>query len=563
MDMDIDQYKLLVRYWFNRTAGPYLSRYESSKKMLSFLKEKIPSFMNDKFFDNSANKRLLVASMGSYDAKTEAVYAKALESLGYETYIITKYDPFIDKIFHIFGIKNIYYYDNYFLKVSSQGIISEAANLVQKTNTKDILKMSKDGVQVGKYAASSVMRQTRKSSFDMKNNEMKSIFEKQLIRSLRALKAIEMILDEIKPDLVWVNDRGYSPVGQLFDLCMQRGIPVIQRCGAHKSGWEVLKRYSSPEMGTIHHHSLSRESWEYMKEMPWDQELWKELFSELECTYKSGDWFSEVGTQFNKIVFDKKEILSELNIDSQKKTAIIYPHIFWDATFFWGEDLFKDYHDWFVNVLRVAAENTNLNWIIKVHPANIVKARRDNYHGGHGELKVIHKTLGQIPDHIKIIPPESNINTFSLFDIMDYCLTVRGTIGIESAAMGINTLIAGTGRYDRLGFTHDFDSKEDYLDCIRSLEKMPPMTEKAIELARRYAYGVFILRSIHLDLLEHGFNQDDKGTMKFKPLFRNRQEFEDSGFVKGLRSFVSSGREDYLNSLDLPHIYNKVKSCVE
>jgi hypothetical protein len=73
------------------------------------------------------------------------------------------------------------------------------------------------------------------------------------------------------------------------------------------------------------------------------------------------------------------------------------------------------------------------------------------------------------------------------------------------------------------------------------------MTKEAIELARRYAYGIFILRSIRLDVIEHGYQKDEKATMKFQPLFKSREEFEKSSFVQELRSFVKSGKEDYLN----------------
>jgi hypothetical protein len=309
-------------------------------------------------------------------------------------------------------------------------------------------------------------------------------------------------------------------------------------------------------MGSSHHHSLSKDSWEIIKNMSWHETLWQVLYDELRSTYLSGDWFSEVGTQFKKRLYSKEEIFLKLGIDPSKKVAIIFPHMFWDATFFWGKDLFNDYYDWFVRTLEVAVQNKNMNWIIKIHPANIIKAKRDHYYGEHKELLAVHETIGRLPDHMKVISPESDINTFSLFEIMNYCLTVRGTIGIEASAMGIATLTAGTGRYDGLGFTYDFNSREEYLQCIQNLENLPAMTKGMIEIARRFAYGIFILRPLHLDLLDHGYNQDEKGSMRFRPLFRNREDFEKSHFVKGMREFVESNKEDYLN-------LDRLEKCAE
>jgi len=531
---------------FERLLKLYF-QFQSAKEIYSYLKKVIPPCMSERMADKPADKRLLISSIGWYDAKTEAIYAKALEALGYETYVVTRWDPFVAKIFTLFGVKNIFFYHDYGKNASLRKIRNEAGLMMKDINKDDALGLSRSGISVGKYAASSFMRFTRSSELNLDDKSRQSLFTEQLVRSLRAAIRAEEILEDVKPDLLLVNDRGYTPVGQLFDVCLAQNIPVIQRCGSHKSGSEVLKRYSSPQMSCVHHHSLSEESQEETKNMPWGEETWLKLYGDLERIYGSGDWFSEVGTQFNKTIYSKGEIVSKLNLCPDKKTAIVFAHMFWDATFFWGEDLFKDYYDWFVNVLRIANQNKNLNWIIKIHPANTVKAKRDNYRGKHKELAAVYEALGEVPEHIKIIPPESDINTFSLFGFMDYCLTVRGTIGIEASAFGISTLTAGTGRYDRLGFTYDFNSQEEYINCLKHLEDLSPMTPAQIELARRYAYGAFILRPIHLDILECGYQQDDKATMKFRPLFKNRIEFERSGFVKKFRDFVLSEKEDFLN----------------
>jgi hypothetical protein len=550
--------KLYTRLVLRKSVGRYLSRHRSIYRQpdeeFRYLKDVVPAFMAEKLTDTPADKRVLYVSMGWYDAKTEAIYLKAIEALGYEPYVLTCYDPYVSDIFRLYGIRRTYFYEDYFKKISLNKLKKEAENYISGFKDKEaILGLKRNGISIGKFAASSFMKMTRGSSFDLSDEHNKILLTEQLTHSLRAEETAEMILSDTQPDLVFVIDRGYTPVGQLFDACMNKSIPVISRNSSHKSGWEIIKRYSSSELSVVHPQSLSKDSWDYVKNMPWDDSKWKELYRELAETYGSGDWFSEVGTQFNKKMYSRENLLLQLQLDTGKKTAVIFPHMFWDATFFWGEDLFNDYYEWFVNVLKVAAENKNLNWIIKIHPANVVKAKRDNYKGEHVELKAVYETLGDLPGHIKVIVPESDINTFSLFEIMDYCLTVRGTIGIESAMMGINTLTAGTGRYDRLGFTHDFNSKEDYLESIRSLEDILPMNAEKIELARRFAFGIFKLRPIELDLLEYGFSQDEKGSIRFKPLFKNREEFESSSFIKGLRNFVSSGSEDFLNPSYLPH----------
>lgn len=541
--------ELLMYYIKNlikKIIAPVYSPYAVQKKRFLHLKRGLPAFLKEPAH-RALNKKLLILGMVESDL-TDLIYGKALQDSGYAIHVLTHgFNPYIDKILKLFPIAGIYYFDHYLRFTDTAQIRFEAKEALKKCHShRDILALTKFGINYGKYAVSSVIRKTRTSGFDIQDPDIRIEVEKALGESLRALFSSIQLIDEIKPDLFFTIERGYTPSGQLFDACLQRKIPVIQRCGSHKSGYEIVKRYDKPEMSINHHQSLSRESWEYVRSMEWDHSKWNKLYHELRNTYASGDWFSEVGTQFNKKLYDEKELSKKLGLDSNKKTAVIFPHMFWDATFFWGKDLFNDYYDWFVNVLCVAAKNESLNWIIKIHPANTVKAKRDNYKGEHKELTAIKDTLGRIPDHIQIIHPESDINTFSLFSIMNYCLTVRGTIGIESALMGIPVITAGTGRYDRHGFTYDFDTKEDYLNFIAQLHELPPMSAEKTELARKYAYGIFILRTIHLDLLEHGYNQDEKASMKFKLLSGTRNEFDNSVFKKTFEQFVLSGKEDYL-----------------
>jgi len=543
----IKNYKVWLRYLYEKNIRRYSNKYKAEKEELFYLTNAVPSFMRKKVEIGTGGKNLLLVSMGCYDAKTEAIYAKSLQQIGYQVYILTSYDPYVSKIFKIFGINKILYYEDFYSNISYSYLAKETRQYLKEFTKENFLNINRKGIQIGKYAASSYLRMTRKSSIDLDTKESKELLFRLLSLSIRAAIHAEQIINKIKPHLVFVIDRGYTPVGQIFDFCLHENVPVITRNSSHKSGWEILKRYVSSEQSVTHPHSLSEASWSYIKKISWNEKLWIILDNELKNIYASGDWFSEVGTQFNKIIYSKKYLLDNLCLDATKKTAVIFPHMFWDATFFYGQDIFEDYYDWYINVLKIAATNKNLNWIVKIHPANIVKAKRDHYRGEHKELTAIYDTLGKVPEHIKIIPPESDINTFSLFALMDYCLTVRGTIGIEAAAYGINTITAGTGRYDNLGFTHDFDNKEEYLRQIVNLHELTPMNKEMVELARRYAYGIFILRPIQLDLLEHGYNKDEKGSMRFKPLFATEKEFEESEFVAGFRKFVASQNEDYIN----------------
>lgn len=420
------------------------------------------------------------------------------------------------------------------------------ASLVEAVRTTDdLLNYREDGIQVGRYAASTLHRQLRVGSLDLTDRGVRDAMAACLRQSLAAADRAARILDAFTPQAVVMIDRGYTPYGEFFDTCMQRRIPVYTWNSAHRNGLAIFKRYGNHNRAE-HFATLADETWARLRAMPWDEEKWRAIEKEFFDSYTQGEWFAEVGTQFHVRNVDREALFDRLGLDPAKKTVVVFAHIFWDATLFWGEDLFENYEEWLCEVLKVAARNEHLNWIVKVHPANVVKSRRDGIAGEASEVLAVRKTLGELPPHIKLLTAESDISTLSVFGIMDYCLTVRGTVGIESACRGIRVLTAGTGRYDRLGFTMDFDSRGAYLAQLENLQDVPPMSPQETELARRYAYGLFILRAVRLKSVRFRYRADEVATLEAQLSCRDYHELLSAPDVTALSEWIRSGTDDYL-----------------
>jgi hypothetical protein len=161
---------------------------------------------------------------------------------------------------------------------------------------------------------------------------------------------------------------------------------------------------------------------------------------------------------------------------------------------FYGEDLFADQEAWFVETARAAAENVRVNWIVKLHPANVWKLKREGIEDARDEETMIREALGGVPAHIAVVRPESDISTRSIFGVTDYGITIRGSVGFELACFGVPVLTAGTGFYSGRGFTVDSATSDEYVARLRRIEETPPLTPEQVELARRHAYALFRLR---------------------------------------------------------------------
>ena len=474
---------------------------------------------------------------------SETVVRKGLELQGYKITVLSQPTPFTRDAYMLMGVdsvKSFYSYCQSPKMALAEGLMKGVVTF------QDFISLSYKGISVGKYASSTIMRQTRQGTLDFNNPKHKEMAMISLSRSLSAAQGAYRLIDELNPAILVVVDRGYTPYGEMFDACINKNIPVITWNVAHRDNTVMLKRYHYGNRDS-HPASLSKESWKTMLDLEWTNERRSELYQELSSSYESGEWYGEVGTQFGKKGFEIGEIKNKLELNPNKKIAVIFSHIFWDATFFWGEDLFRDYEDWFVQTVKAACKNKNLNWLIKVHPANTVKDHRDGLISEPSELIALREKIGELPDHVKVINADTPISTWSLFKAMDYCLTVRGTVGIEAAMLGKTVLTAGTGRYDNHGFTHDFTSSSDYLDCLQHLEDLEEPSSEIKEKAERYAYGVFIRRPLRLKTLTLGFSRDKKASMLVNCNALTLGQLRNADDLNTIANWISSNTDDYLN----------------
>lgn len=489
-----------------------------------------------------AGKCVLVVSSGSLGLLIEIALVKALQAAGYRPVILTDYDRWVDTYYRAAGVEDLSYWEDWVRPVSEEAAVRLMAGLQVFAQ---FIQAEYCGARVGKYAASTGLRHLRVGRLDLSLPAARAALLPFLRRAMASANAAQDIVTTLKPDLVLSVDPGYSPRGELFDVCLAAGIETMTWNAAHKNNTLMLKRYRQANRD-VHPASLSSETWRDLQMKPWADRDREKVRRELIGSYQSGEWYSEVGTQFHTAGQDEAEVRRTLGLNEGKKTAVIFPHIFWDGTFFYGTDLFESYEEWFVETMKVACANSHVNWIVKIHPANLVKNARDGVGSEPSELTAIRSLGGTIPPHVRIIQPDSRMSTLSLYSVMDYCVTVRGTVGIEAASFGIPVFTAGTGRYDRRGFTIDSDSRAQYVERLRHIQGTPPLSAEQRNLAERFAYGIFILRPFSLRTVTMEFQRDAKVSLHSNVRLPKGQDLEAASDLRLLTDWIGSGAEDFL-----------------
>ncbi len=485
---------------------------------------------------------LIVRNISLPYAKIEAVVMKALQMAGFETIVFGNREYGFLRYDWLAGNRTGFTPWDFGVDGDGQWVDQQLARLA---GLQDWLGLEYDGVHVGRFVIASALRALKVGQLDFADPSVQARLRGTLESSVRTARAAARLLEELKPNCAVFLDRGYSGQGEVFDLAIQKGIEVLVWNLGYKSDRLVLKRY---HRGNQRDHPLtpSAATWRQLCAMPWSPEYGRRVRDELFQCYDAQDWFSVVGTQFGKAILSRETTRHKVGLSCDKKVAVVFPHILWDGSFFFGEDLFDDYTQWLVETIRAAAANPRLQWVVKLHPAHLVKARQWNDPGKPAEVRAIEAAFGHLPAHVKLVPPDTELSTYSLFEIADYVVTVRGTVGMEAALFGIPVVTAGTGRYDRRGFTLDSSTREEYLAKLATLETAPRLSPEQVERAERYAYGVLFCRPLPLSSVSLDYARDGKATPKLTIHCRTRQEWLDAPDMQQLAGWIAEMTEDMM-----------------
>lgn len=509
-------------YWLIRHPESLLHEVELLTDYLVFRK-RYGTFLHQGRNLADANKKLLVLSFSNYVAqvKAESMLAKALQLQGYTPIIITtRGAKRVLKYYRLFGIDQFVFFDKFLDSKISQHAVEEAdAFFAQSLTVQDIKNYQYHGTRLGAHLLRTSTRSTYKGGIDLSDPDTIRHMKSLMLQGIRNVEKAEVLLDRLQPEVIFTHHPHTLGEGDIYEVGLQRGINTIYWQGAQKQDHWIFKRYSK-DVKSLQLFSLSDETWEIARRNALTDRHEAELQAEIRNRYEPDSDFDSRRLQEGKRLKTKEEVRQQLELDPLKKTAVVFSHIVWDTSFLHGVDLFDTYEEWLVETVLAACENSAVNWIIKLHPANLNKLRGNKVFGEPSEVVSIRNRIGDLPEHVKLLHSDTDINTWSLFELTNYCLTVRGTIGIETACFGIPVLTAGTGRYSGRGFTIDSATREEYLERLHHIQDIPRMKPEEIELAKKHAYWLFVKRPVRFDII-HKVARKDMATNKGHPLATN------------------------------------------
>jgi len=429
-----------------------------------------------------------------YQLKLEGMLGKALQLAGWKPIVLVQDDSWVPrKYLAAFGIESFATLAPYLDDAARAEAAAAAREIIgAKPALADVRDLTFHGARIGRNVLATVSRALHEGAVDLDDPRARAELDRLLPSTLEATIAAERLLEDLDPALVLFLERNYAAEAPISDVALVQGLDVVQYVSGPQDDTLIFKRFTR-ETRREHPRSLSEESWRRVRELPWTPERDAELDEEFAKRYGNA-WALSRRIQSWTEDRPRGEVIAELGLDAAKKTAVLYSHILWDANMFYGEDLFADQEEWFLETVRAAAANPSVNWIVKLHPANVWKLKRERIEGARDEETAIREAVGELPAHVAIVRAESEISTRSIFGLTDYGITIRGSVGFELPCFGVPVLTAGTGFYSGRGFTIDSASPEEYLERLRTIGSIEALGREQVELARRHAWALFRLR---------------------------------------------------------------------
>ena len=350
-------------------------------------------------------------------------------------------------------------------------------------------KLHYGNVNLGKNTRSAILRYLK--GYDLRNRE--DIVHEYAFSALVVAAAATRAIEQIAPSRIFMSHAVYVDWGPAWNIAFSQGIPTTAWMASYLKGRFYFRHLKNP--GNMDFHNISSRAWEARNQADISPSQSDRLDKFLKNRYQKHISFDM--RRFKEYSGDTRFLRKKYNLINSKPVWGIMTHINWDSVSDYSPMAYSLFDDWIIDTLNEIINLPDIQWLIKIHPAE-TWCNPDS-----GAQRLIEKHFPSLPDHVRVIPAEAEINPFDFFQMITGGVTVYGTAGLEIALLGKPVILAGEAHYGQKGFTYDGLSQDRYRQFLRQASSLPPLNNEQWQSARKYAYCYFIQRQIPIPVVEN------------------------------------------------------------
>ena len=368
----------------------------------------------------------------------------------------------------------------------------ELENLSMSIELKEIYNYNYLGVDVGMLAWSSVIRYMKGFIIERKDlkKEDEILLRKYFYAGLVNTYVAEEVINKFKPVSLFGSHGVYVDYSPAILLAYLKGIKTLIWSSGFK---DFLHYFTIPKKpNKLEFRGITEPEWKKRKEKPLSEEENKTLDDYIHHRFNKGNKRDFLNVTLPE---DPEALRKKLGFDNGRKVACLFCHVSWDLSFDLSKMIFDNANQWLSESMKAIFDIKNVNWIIRVHPGEKVSGSlytNDDF---------IKENFTKIPDHVKILWSDSEINSLGLYKLLDVGITLFGTMGAELPILGKPVISGGEAHFSNKGFTIDAKTREEYFNLLKNISGINLLKKDQIDIARRYAYSYFIERQIPINIV--------------------------------------------------------------
>jgi hypothetical protein len=356
-------------------------------------------------------------------------------------------------------------------------------------------------VAVGEQALAGALRFYARASLAGEPNG-EAVLRRYFKAALLTTWATRRLFQAVTFECAVFNHGIYVPQGAIGEVARSCGVRVVNWNPAYRKQCFIFTHHNT------YHHQLMSEPVSYWENIDWTPEKEDRLMDYLKSRWQGTQdwiWFHE------NPEFDLAAIAQEIGVDFSKPCIGLLTNVMWDAQLHYPANAFSSMLDWILQTIHYFKQRPDLQLLIRVHPAEI----RGTLPSRQPIIQEIHKVIPILPPNVFVIPPESQVSTYTTMLQCNAVLIYGTKMGVELTSMGIPVIVAGEAWIRNKNITLDATSKEEYFQYLAQLPLGSSLSEKTIKRARKYAYHFFFRRMIPLEFTTQAQNASEYKLKKF------------------------------------------------
>ena len=390
----------------------------------------------------------------------------------------------------------LYPYHQFF----SEADLELARTAIEPVTFEDFRSFVYEGIQVGEEVFASILRVTFKGTLD-DTALTRALVKRYLLAGVLMSRAAEAAFRSLQPDRIVMPHGVYITHGTAAKVARKLGIPLVVYSGGVRKDTLILSHNETYHRTLV---SEPNDVWENV-ELTTEQRdrTWKYALSK-----QSGG--ADAVNYHPTPVEDVQLLYRTLEIDDARPLISLFTNVIWDAQIYYDGSAFENILEWMRFSIDKLAKNDKVWAVIRIHPAE-VKGGLPTHQPFLAEIR---KWFPRLPENFRVIPPESNLSSYTLAEHSRAAIIYGTKMGLELAVRGIPVVICGQTFSRGKGFTIDISSKREYAALLQRIHTLDRLDKATIERTLRYAHYLYFRRMIDFPYLTVG----DYNTLQGKRL---------------------------------------------